>query len=185
LYLLPQSPFRLTDILQERVKTYFQKIKDAESAPKRTLHLSSLLLHCTDDHAYIGTTAIDQAAAARFITAAVRQATAPQQPAQPAASSSAVPVHVPAKVTDKMRARAEYEAALAEEDPDAEEDEGDELEVFDVDEVAPAPAKGKKKKSESPAPAAPAPAVPAKRRKRTALDVIDGTRSLTYSINSH
>jgi hypothetical protein len=180
---LPKSPSKLTDIPQERVKTYFQKIKDAESAPKRTHHLSSLFSYCTDSHAYTGTTAIDQAAAARFITAAVRQATTPQQPTQPAASSSAVPVHVPAKVTDKMRARAEYEAALAEEDPDAEEDEGDELEVFDADEAAPAPAKVKQKKSEPPA--AVAAAGPAKRRKRTALDVIDGTRSLTYSINSY
>jgi exosome complex protein LRP1 len=116
---------------------------------------------------------VDKDAATRFIQAAIRQAVTPQQVAQPSATTSAEPsssTQVPVKVTDKMRARAEYEKKIAEED---EEEEDTNLEVFDesadAKEQPTSKSKGKQKALE---PVLNGSAV-VKRRKRTAMDVID------------
>ncbi|KAK7058598.1 hypothetical protein VNI00_002234 [Paramarasmius palmivorus] len=99
----------------ERVKIYFDKIKNAESPATRT-------------------TQIDKAAANRFIKHAISQAqslaNAPSTPSTPtvevsAASSSSTTV--PVKMTAKMIERAEYERRLKEE---GDEDEDETLEVF-------------------------------------------------------
>ncbi|KAK1218695.1 hypothetical protein PQX77_018594 [Marasmius sp. AFHP31] len=95
----------------ERVKTYFDKIKNAESPPQRT-------------------TQVDKAAASRFIQHAISQATsnpiAPSTSTPGASTSSSAPV--PVKVTSKMRERAEYERQLKE---GKDEEEEDDLQVFE------------------------------------------------------
>ncbi|KAJ8084679.1 hypothetical protein PM082_003455 [Marasmius tenuissimus] len=97
----------------ERVKTYFDKIKNAENPPQRT-------------------TQVDKAAASRFIQHAISQATsnlnAPST-STPGASTSSSSAPVPIKVTSKMRERAEYERQLKE--GKDEEEEEDDLQVFE------------------------------------------------------
>ncbi|KAI0652455.1 hypothetical protein C8Q79DRAFT_937766 [Trametes meyenii] len=110
----------------ERVKQYFDKIKNAEDPEKRK-------------------TTVDKAAANRFIKHAIAQVRAQRPPGDnegpshirfdaegqvpKASASQAQPV--PVKITSKMRARAEYERQLAEQGSEEEEGEEEVLEVFD------------------------------------------------------
>ncbi|KAH9065854.1 hypothetical protein EDB87DRAFT_1574294 [Lactarius vividus] len=130
----------------DRVRQYFDKIKDSEDPAKRQF-------------------AIDRAAATRFIKHAIAQAKdAPPTPAPEPGPSTSVPfdaegtadsVPVPVKVTEKMLERERYQRALREEEP--EEDSGGDLEVIDGEEVAededdspgqvPLPDKGKSRAS--------------------------------------
>ncbi|KAI0778772.1 hypothetical protein BD413DRAFT_511636 [Trametes elegans] len=109
----------------ERVKQYFDKIKSAEDPEKRK-------------------TAVDKAAANRFIKYAIAQVRAQRPPGQDEGASASTHIRfdadgkapseevtvaapsIPVKVTSKMRARAEYERQLAEQG--SEEEDG--LEVF-------------------------------------------------------
>ncbi|KAF7791607.1 hypothetical protein EIP86_002624 [Pleurotus ostreatoroseus] len=90
----------------DRVRQYFNKIKDAEDPAKRTM-------------------AIDKAAANRFIKHAIAQVKYGRPPGQDEEVST---VRVPVKVTSKMVARAEYEEQLREEGSEEEEED---LQVFD------------------------------------------------------
>ncbi|KAI1793138.1 Sas10/Utp3/C1D family-domain-containing protein [Ganoderma leucocontextum] len=125
----------------DRVRQYFDKIKNAEDPEKRK-------------------TAVDRAAANRFIKHAIAQVKGqPQQrtpgeaPAQSdgppththirfdengnapsgpsSASSSTLAAQIPVKVTSKMLARAEYQKKLAEGDASSDDDDADALEVID------------------------------------------------------
>ncbi|KAI0360971.1 C1D-domain-containing protein [Trametes cingulata] len=102
----------------DRVRQYFDKIKNAEDPEKRK-------------------NAVDKAAANRFIKHAIAQVRAQRPPGDNEGSShirfdaqgnAPSPASIPVKVTSKMRERAEYERQLAEQGSDEEEDE---LEVFD------------------------------------------------------
>ncbi|KAI0673735.1 hypothetical protein C8Q78DRAFT_1018635 [Trametes maxima] len=111
----------------ERVKQYFDKIKNAEDPEKRK-------------------TTVDKAAANRFIKHAIAQVRAQRPPGdnegpshirfdaegQVPKASASLPSSIPVKITSKMRARAEYERQLAEQG--SEEEEEEELEVFGEDE---------------------------------------------------
>lgn len=111
----------------DRVRQYFDKIKDSEDPAKRQF-------------------AIDRAAANRFIKHAIAQAK--NTPPTPTSDSgpttgSRVPfsadgpadtVPVPVKVTEKMLEREQYQQALREEE-ECEEESGD-LEMIDGEEVA-------------------------------------------------
>ncbi|ESK96191.1 exosome-associated family protein [Moniliophthora roreri MCA 2997] len=92
----------------ERVKSYFDKIKNAESPATRP-------------------TQIDKAAANRFIKHAISQAQSQvNQHSTPSTSTTEVPgspsTTVPVKMTKKMIERAEYEKRLREEDDEGEDD---------------------------------------------------------------
>ncbi|KAF5312408.1 hypothetical protein D9619_002651 [Psilocybe cf. subviscida] len=104
----------------DRIRQYFDKISNAENPPSKRVE-------------------VDKAAAGRFIKHAIAQSqmqwkkTAAEDmqdaPANANASSSSTE-NVPVKVTEKMRARAAYEAQLKNEE--GQEEAG--LEVFDEDE---------------------------------------------------
>ncbi|KAI0334338.1 hypothetical protein GY45DRAFT_1269944 [Cubamyces sp. BRFM 1775] len=114
----------------DRVRQYFDKIKNAEDPEKRK-------------------NAVDKAAANRFIKHAIAQVRAQRPPGDnegapahirfdadgnvpaSASTSASTPASIPVKVTSKMRARAEYEKQLAAQGSDEEEEE---LEVFGEDE---------------------------------------------------
>ncbi|KAM5532258.1 hypothetical protein V8D89_014097 [Ganoderma adspersum] len=129
----------------DRVRQYFDKIKNAEDPEKRK-------------------TAVDRGAANRFIKHAIAQAKGQPQPRTPgeapaqsdgarppahthirfdengnapsgsssSASSSTPAMQIPVKVTSKMLARAEYQKKLAEEDASSnDDDDGDGLDVID------------------------------------------------------
>ncbi|KAF8273035.1 hypothetical protein EI94DRAFT_1564974, partial [Lactarius quietus] len=106
----------------ERVRQYFDKIKDAEDPAKRQF-------------------AIDRAAATRFIKHAIAQVkdaplapTSDSGPTTARVSSNAddpaatAPVLVPVKVTEKMLEREQYQQTLREEDR---EEETEDLKVID------------------------------------------------------
>ncbi|KAH8997415.1 hypothetical protein EDB92DRAFT_1813852 [Lactarius akahatsu] len=107
----------------DRVRQYFDKIKDSEDPAKRQF-------------------AIDRAAATRFIKHAIAQAKdAPPTPTPEPGPSTRVPldtegtadtVPVPVKVTEKMLEREQYQRALREEE--REEDSGGDLKVIDGEE---------------------------------------------------
>ena len=118
--------------------------------PVPSVHLFSLLAL-----AHTGKTAVDKAAANRFIKHAIAQAKESAQTPGAGASSSSGNTHIrfdadghapasstprappaPGKVTSKMLARAEWQrkvaaGQVASEDEDEDEDEADALEVFD------------------------------------------------------
>jgi exosome complex protein LRP1 len=127
---------------------------------------------------HLGTLAVDKDAATRFIQSAIRQATGPQQAAQPpvsTSSGSSSATIAPVKVTDKMRARAEYQAKMKDEDVE-DTDEDEDLQVIDESTSEPQSLKraGKEKAVEHPASST----LPIKRQKRTAMDVIDSMSCL-------
>ncbi|RPD82251.1 C1D-domain-containing protein [Lentinus tigrinus ALCF2SS1-7] len=127
----------------DRVRQYFDKIKNAEDPEKRK-------------------TAVDKAAANRFIKHAIAQAkessqtpgagassnthirfdaagNAPSPAPGPSSSSTPRAPPAPGKVTSKMLARAEWQKQVAagqvgDVDMDEDDDEADALEVFDEDE---------------------------------------------------
>ncbi|KAI0364081.1 C1D-domain-containing protein [Pilatotrama ljubarskyi] len=101
----------------DRVRQYFDKIKNAEDPEKRK-------------------NAVDKAAANRFIKHAIAQVRAQRPPGDNEGSShirfdaegnAPSPASISVKVTSKMRERAEYERQLAEQ---GSEEDDDELEVF-------------------------------------------------------
>ncbi|KZT73217.1 C1D-domain-containing protein [Daedalea quercina L-15889] len=104
----------------DRIRQYFDKIKNAEDPEKRT-------------------TAVDKAAANRFIKHAIAQVTAQRPPGDDESPShmrfneGSEPTKVPVKVTSKMAARAQYQKELAE--AGSEEEEAA-LEVIDDEEVS-------------------------------------------------
>ncbi|KAH9004140.1 hypothetical protein EDB86DRAFT_3062472 [Lactarius hatsudake] len=125
----------------DRVRQYFDKIKDSEDPAKRQF-------------------AIDRAAATRFIKHAIAQAKdAPPTPTPESGPSTRVPLDtegtadtVPAKVTEKMLERERYQRALREEEREegqwwwglgTEEDDEQQSE----DEAVPPAAKGKSRAS--------------------------------------
>ncbi|KAI9444913.1 hypothetical protein H4582DRAFT_1806483 [Lactarius indigo] len=109
----------------DRVRQYFDKIKDSEDPAKRQF-------------------AIDRAAATRFIKHAIAQAKdTPPTPTSDSGPSTRVPsnaegtadtVPVPVKVTEKMLERERYQRALREEEQ--EEDSDGDLEVIDGEDEA-------------------------------------------------
>ncbi|KAH9897810.1 hypothetical protein C8Q73DRAFT_682652 [Cubamyces lactineus] len=164
----------------DRVRQYFDKIKNAEDPEKRK-------------------NAVDKAAANRFIKHAIAQVRAQRPPgdnegapshirfdadgnapASASASTSAsvsTPASTPVKITSKMRARAEYEKELAAQGSDEEEEE---LEVFGEDEggedseepeTKSSKDKGKGRAVEE---VSPTEASGAKKRKRPAVDPFAG-----------
>ncbi|KAH9081772.1 hypothetical protein EDB83DRAFT_2589837 [Lactarius deliciosus] len=110
----------------DRVRQYFDKIKDSEDPAKRQF-------------------AVDRAAATRFIKHAIAQAKdAPPIPTPESGPSTRVPldaegsvdtVPVPGKVTEKMLERERYQRALREEEREEDSGGGD-LEVIDGEEAA-------------------------------------------------
>lgn len=77
------------------------------------------------------TTVVDKEAANRFITHAISQAHLKNKPAGSSTANTPQSVHVPAKTTSKMVARAQYEQELRELDEEGgDSDEADKLEVF-------------------------------------------------------
>ncbi|OJT12042.1 Nuclear nucleic acid-binding protein C1D [Trametes pubescens] len=157
----------------DRVRQYFDKIKNAEDPEKRK-------------------TTVDKAAANRFIKHAIAQVRAQRPPGDnegpshirfnedggapsPAAAPAAA---IPIKVTSKMRARAEYEQQLAEQGSD---EDADELEVFedgeggaedeDVPEAKSSKDKGKGRATEA---TDRIEAASAKKRRRPAVDPFAG-----------
>ncbi|EIM83619.1 uncharacterized protein STEHIDRAFT_149083 [Stereum hirsutum FP-91666 SS1] len=108
----------------DRIRQYFDKIKEAEDPAKRSL-------------------VVDKAAAGRFIKHAISQARAladPPAPSVPGPSTStstststpsAANVTVPVKVTAKMLARAQYEKEMREADEAGEEEDDEGLEMYD------------------------------------------------------
>ena len=135
---------------QDRVRQYFDKIKDAEDPAKRPCCLSyTTSSSCLLIHYHTGQFAIDRAAANRFIKHAIAQAKdIPPTPASdsgPAttripskadgtADTLPAPVPAPVKVTAKMLERERYQRALREEE--CEEEESGDLKVIDGEEVA-------------------------------------------------
>lgn len=117
---------------QDRIRQYFEKIKNAETGPARQsiqYHDSHLLLLTL---ATERTTVVDKEAANRFITHAISQAHLKNKPTGSSTASTPQSVHVPAKTTSKMVARAQYEQELRELDEEGgNSDEADKLEVFD------------------------------------------------------
>ncbi|KAF8506818.1 hypothetical protein F5888DRAFT_1645560 [Russula emetica] len=117
----------------DRVRQYFDKIKDAEDPAKRQL-------------------AIDKAAATRFIKNAIAQAN-DTRPANASNTDPATTTHthfgdesgngktndkahdvpVPAKITEKMLEREKYHEALREETQLASDEDGEHLEIIDND----------------------------------------------------
>ncbi|KAI0640012.1 hypothetical protein C8Q77DRAFT_101196 [Trametes polyzona] len=132
----------------DRVRQYFEKIKNAED-PEKSAHsppflLARLLIRPTRTRprlTLLGKNAVDKAAANRFIKHAIAQVRAQRPPGEsegshirfdadgnapaPAPSGPSASEIAP-KVTSKMRARAEYERQLAEQGSEEE----DQLEVF-------------------------------------------------------
>ncbi|KAL1951352.1 hypothetical protein VTO73DRAFT_501 [Trametes versicolor] len=157
----------------DRVRQYFDKIKNAEDPEKRK-------------------TAVDKAAANRFIKHAIAQVRFQRPPGDNegpshirfnadggAPSATTAPAAaIPVKVTSKMRARAEYEQQLAEQGSDA---DADELEVFgdgedgggdeDVSEAKSSKDKGKGRATEA---TDSVEAASAKKRRRPAVDPFAG-----------
>ncbi|KAI0714939.1 Sas10/Utp3/C1D family-domain-containing protein [Earliella scabrosa] len=173
----------------DRVRQYFDKIKNAEDPEKRK-------------------TTVDKAAANRFIKHAIAQVKDQRPPGEaqpgpshirfdaqgnapsgaPTPSSSAPATSIPVRVTAKMRARAEWQRKLADED---ENDEGDAdaLQVFDDDEAGEdeedleevsttAKAKGKGKTIEEQTTAA----AVGKKRRRAAMDPFAGTHGMSHRV---
>ncbi|KAH9837349.1 uncharacterized protein C8Q71DRAFT_597725 [Rhodofomes roseus] len=105
----------------DRIRQYFDKIKNAEDPQKRTA-------------------TVDKAAANRFIKHAIAQVKTQRPPGDEEGpshirfSQNGESTKVPVKVTTKMAARAQYEKELAEAESEEEEEEG--LEVIDDDEAA-------------------------------------------------
>ncbi|KAI0828907.1 hypothetical protein BC628DRAFT_1178282 [Trametes gibbosa] len=147
----------------DRVKQYFDKIKNAEDPEKRN-------------------TALDKAAANRFIKHAIAQVRAQDNarsgpshirfdaPSSGAGAASPAAAAIPVKITSKMRARAEYERALAAQGSDEDEEE-DGLEVFGDDDDGPETKSSKGKGKERATDDAGTPDAPgAKKRRRPAVD---------------
>jgi len=98
----------------DRVRQYFDKIKNAEDPEKRQF-------------------TVDKSAANRFIKNAIAQVKYSRPPGQDegASSSKEGNTSVPVKMTSKMIARAQYEKELKEQESEEEED----LEVFEDNDV--------------------------------------------------
>ncbi|KAH9178832.1 hypothetical protein EDB89DRAFT_1843231 [Lactarius sanguifluus] len=158
----------------DRVRQYFDKIKDSEDPAKRQF-------------------AVDRAAATRFIKHAIAQAKdAPPTPTPESGPSTRVPlddaegtadtVPVPVKVTEKMLEREQYQRALREEE--REEDSGGELKVIGGEDDE------QQSEDDSPGQAAPLAAVKGKsraspetdiggKRRRPPIDPFAGLRTFT------
>lgn len=121
---------RKSNPLQDRIRKYFEKIKLAEEGPAR-MSCCFIFEVVSSSHLIIErTTAVDKEAASRFIKHAISQAHLKNKPSVSASEvgpSQVAPI--PAKVTSKMLARAEYEQELKELDEQEGSDEGG-LEVF-------------------------------------------------------
>ena len=169
-------------VLQDRVRQYFGKIKDAED-PAKSAWNSQVVLWCNSlilrvSYMCAGRLAVDKGVANRFIKHAIAQSKYGRPPGQDEGMSTPAEeiAPVPAKVTSKMLARAQYEKELKELGSAEEED----LEVIDdIDESpsppAAAPIGGKAKASAAELLADVAKAVSGKRR-RPAVDAFDGAR---------
>ncbi|EIN14413.1 C1D-domain-containing protein [Punctularia strigosozonata HHB-11173 SS5] len=94
----------------ERVKKYFEKIKEAEDPARRSL-------------------VVDKGVASRFIKHAISQARV-DPPTRQENTHIRFNEEVPVKVTSKMRERADYQKKLTEEDEDGSED-GEALKVIE------------------------------------------------------
>ncbi|CCM03645.1 uncharacterized protein FIBRA_05789 [Fibroporia radiculosa] len=115
----------------DRIRQYFDKIKNAEEPPKSTLVVCPSLRLAADQTRFQETVEIDKAAANRFIKHAIAQVKAQRPPGDtegPSNVSGNKAIRVPVKVTSKMAARAQYEKELAEQGSDGEDDN---LEVID------------------------------------------------------
>ncbi|KAH9050545.1 hypothetical protein EDB84DRAFT_1613115 [Lactarius hengduanensis] len=166
----------------DRVRQYFDKIKDSEDPAKRQF-------------------AIDRAAATRFIKHAIAQAKdAPPTPTPESGPSTSVPfdaegtadtvpVPVPVKVTEKMLERERYQRALREKE--REEDSGGDLKVIDGEEAA-GEDDEQRSEDDSPGQAAPSAAKGKSRaspetgigkRRRPPIDPFAGLRTFTSVVS--
>jgi hypothetical protein len=145
-------------ILQDRVRQYFDKIKDAEDPAKRPCLDLYPIIHPLNHYRspLTGQLVIDKAAATRFIKNAIAQAndtilTNVSGPATTSfstntytrfgddsgkgqnANDKAHEARVPAKITEKMLEREKYHEALREEAQLASDEDGEPLDIIDND----------------------------------------------------
>ena len=162
-YFLRMPGLNAKMILQDRVRQYFDKIKDAEDPAKRPCLVLYPIIHPLNYYRtpHTGQLVIDKAAATRFIKNAIAQAndtiltnasdsgpstttttttTAATRPHLgddsgngKNANDKAHDAHVPAKKTEKMLEREKYHKALWEEAQLASDEDGELLDIIDND----------------------------------------------------